>query len=118
MERASRPPPDFSDRLEELAATRLSFGWSAARRHRDQGLAVPWLSFIVPHWRFRVTDPTDLVCLPAIAVAWWTMRRGSPKARDTFCEVTSPRMESSTSWALRRARRLAPSAVSEGESLR
>ena len=37
---------------------------------------VEWLSLLVPRWHFRaVTDPTDLVCLPAIAVAWWTMKR-------------------------------------------
>lgn len=37
---------------------------------------VAWLSLVVPRWHFRaVTDPTDLVCLPAIAIAWWAMAR-------------------------------------------
>lgn len=37
---------------------------------------VECLSLFVPRWHFRaVTDPTDLVCLPAITIAWWTMRR-------------------------------------------
>ena len=39
---------------------------------------VAWLTAVVPRWRFHaVTDPTDLVCLPAIAMAWWTMRRAA-----------------------------------------
>jgi hypothetical protein len=39
---------------------------------------VAGLSLLVPRWHFRaVTDPPDLVCLPALALAWWTLRRAS-----------------------------------------
>ena len=43
---------------------------------------VAWLSALVPGWRFRaVSDPTDLLCLPAMALAWWTLgARRSPGA--------------------------------------
>lgn len=41
-------------------------------------LHVAWLSALVPWWHFRaVTDPTDLVALPATWLAWRTMRAAS-----------------------------------------
>ena len=57
------------------AATGIYFSavklWPAATRAH-----VEWLSIVMPRWHFRaVTDPTDLVCLPAIMIAWWVMRR-------------------------------------------
>ena len=43
---------------------------------------VAWLTAVVPHAKFRaITDPTDLLCLPAIAVAWWTLRRDRQPCR-------------------------------------
>lgn len=42
---------------------------------------VAWLSVLVPSWHFRATtDPTDLLCLPAMVIAWWTLdaRRRAP----------------------------------------
>lgn len=48
--------------------------WPAATH-----LHVAALGALVPRWHFRaVTDPIDLVCLPAIAIAWWTMRARRP----------------------------------------
>jgi hypothetical protein len=43
---------------------------------------VAWLSALVPRWRFRaVTDPTDLLCLPAVVLAWRTLRSGVERPR-------------------------------------
>ena len=39
---------------------------------------IQWVNAFAPGWRAHaVTDPSDLVCLPAIALAWWTMTRAS-----------------------------------------
>jgi hypothetical protein len=51
---------------------------------------VAWLSAIAPGWRFRaVTDPTDLLCLPAVIVAWRALS-ASAKAGGSGVHVSAP----------------------------